>query len=100
VVISVVLYALYETSYKRLATKEDDTAPIWNAARVLGYFGVITMFMFWPWLIIAHFTGLEKFSLPQTWSVFLELLGVCVMDLMFNVSLLVCISLSSPLFAS
>ena len=100
VVISVVFYALYETCYKRLATKEDDTAPIWNVVRVLGYIGVITMFMFWPWLVIAHFTGLEKFELPQSWSVFLELLAVCAMDLTFNFSLLICITLSSPLFAS
>ncbi len=98
--ISVILYALYETFYKRFATTEDDAAPTWNVVRVIGYSGVITLFLFWPAVVIAHFSGLEEFAFPPTWEVFYELLAVCALDLIFNIALLGCITISSPLFAS
>ena len=99
-VISVFLYATYETFYKRLATEDDDTAPVWNTARVLGYTGVINLFLFWPLLIIAHFSGLEPFELPPTMDIFYKLLAVCALDIVFNTALLACITISTPLFTS
>ena len=98
--ISVFFYAVYETFYKRLATREDDTAPVWNTTRVLGYTGIIDLFLFWPLLIIAHFSGLEPFQLPPTLDIFYELLAVVVLDIVFNLALVICISISTPLFAS
>ena len=96
---SVILYAAYETFYKKLATRPDDTAPIWNGVRVTGYVGVHTLLTYWPLLVIVHFMGVETFTLP-TLKQFYLLLALTVLEIVFNGALLVCIALSSPLFTS
>ena len=96
--ITVTLYALFEVLYKRLATRKDDTAPVMNGVRFLGYMGVHTLLWFWPLLIVFHFTGVEVFELPSLDNVALMTLNA-FFDVIFNASLLVCIALSSPLFA-
>ena len=97
---SVCTYAIYEVLYKKFATKKDDSSATLNGLRVLGYTGVHTMLWMWPPFIILHYTGFEPFHFPPT----LELLGLLVlnalMDIVFFGCLLVCIALSSPLYAS
>ena len=96
--ITVILYALFEVLYKKLATKKDDTAPVMNGVRFLGYMGVHTLLWLWPLLIVFHFTGVEVFELPSLDNVGLMTLNA-FLDVIFNAGLLVCIALSSPLFA-
>ena len=96
--ITIITYALFEVLYKRLATKEDDTAPVMNGVRFLGYMGVHTLLWLWPLLIVFHFTGVEVFELPTLDNLGLMTLNA-FLDITFNTSLLACIALSSPLFA-
>ena len=97
-VLTLVLYALFEVLYKKLATKKDDTAPVTNGLRFLGYMGVHTLLWLWPLLIVFHFTGVEVFELPTLDNLGLMTLNA-FLDIIFNAGLLVCIALSSPLFA-
>lgn len=88
-----------EVGFKKFATKPDDPAAVTNGIRGVGYFGVHTLFWFWPLLVVLHFTGLEPFELPSL-SVFKMLLLNSGLDIIFNLSLFVCIALSSPLIAT
>ena len=97
-VLTLILYALFEVLYKKLATKKDDTAPVTNGLRFLGYMGVHTLLWLWPLLIVFHFTGVEVFELPTLDNLGLMTLNA-FLDIIFNAGLLVCIALSSPLFA-
>ena len=94
-----VLFAIYETGYKKFATKPDDPATVLNGARVLGYIGVHTLLWMWPILLIFHFMGVERFELP-TLNMFKLLLLNTFLDVIFNAAYLICIALSSPLFTS
>ena len=98
-VLSVVFYSMMEVGYKKFATREDDTAPIQNSIRGLGYMGVHTLFFMWPLLVILHFTGLETFEFPNL-EIFENLLINVYLELVFNMGLYICIALSSPLFAT
>ena len=99
VILSTVLYSLYEVLYKRLATSHKDTAPIMNTVRMLGLIGIWYLILVAPFLIIAHFTGLERFELPST-RVALLILMSSVLDGFSNILILFGIVLSSPLFIS
>ena len=99
VIVSTVIYSLYEVLYKRLATSQRDTAPIMNTVRMLGLIGIWYMILIAPFLLIAHFTGLERFELPSTRVALLILLS-SVLDGFSNILILFGIVLSSPLFIS
>ena len=94
-----ILYAFFETGYKKFATKQDDPAPVQNGARVLGYIGIHTLLWTWPILPIFHFTGVERFELPNL-NIFKQLVLNTFLDVIYNGTLLICIALSSPLFAT
>ena len=98
-VASTILYAMMEVGYKKYATRPDDPAPVQNGIRGLGYIGVHTLLWVWPLLVVLHFTGLERFELPDL-PTFKSLLLNAFLDLIFNLSLFVCIALSSPLVAT
>lgn len=99
VVISMITYAAVDTFYKKFATRADDTAPVLNGVRILGYFGVHTLLWQWPLLIIVHYAGMERFELPSLDNFYLLLLSA-FLDVIFNSALLVCIAISSPLFTA
>ena len=99
VVLSTIIYSLYEVLYKRFATSPKDTAPIVNTIRILGLIGIWYIILVAPFLIIAHFTGLERFELPSL-NVALEILLNSVLDSFSNILILIGIVLSSPLFIS
>ena len=88
-----------ETTYKRFATAKDDTAALCNGIRVVGYFGVHSMFWMWPPLIILNYTKVEVFEWP-TWEIFELMVLNAALDVVFNGLLFVSIALSSPLFSS
>ena len=98
-VISVLTYALMETTYKRFATAKDDPAALCNGVRFVGYFGVHTLLWMWPPLILLHYTKVEVFEWP-TWEIFRLMVLNAALDVTFNGCLFVAIALSSPLFAS
>jgi len=95
----VIVYALFEVLYKRLATKKDDPAGVMNGVRFLGYIGVHTLLWLWPPIIVLHFARVEVFEWPS-WEILglMVLNGLC--DVIFNGCILVSIVLSSPLFTS
>ncbi|XP_064384579.1 uncharacterized protein LOC135333537 isoform X2 [Halichondria panicea] len=99
-VVAVITYALYETFYKKFATKKDDSIPSINGIRVLGYIGIHTLLWMWPPILIFHYTGFELFHFPPTMKLFGLLVVNALMDIVFNGCLLVAIALSSPLYAS
>jgi len=94
-----IIYATYETFYKKYGTRSDDRSPAWNGIRMVGYVGVHTLLYFWPIIIIVHYMGVETFRLP-TLTDFRLLVAMTLLDMIFNTALLVCIALSSPLLAS
>ena len=99
VIVSTILYSLYEVLYKRFATKKDDTAPIMNTIRLLGLIGIWYIIIVAPFIVIAHFTGLERFELPSI-NVALVILLSSTLDAISNILILLGIILSSPLFVS
>ena len=97
---SVVTYALFQTLYKKFGTKKNDPAATINGIRFLGYIGVHTVVWLWPPFLVLHFSGFEAFAVPYTMELFGLLVLNAIMDIVFNGCLLVCIALSSPLYAS
>ena len=98
--VSVLTYAIFETFYKKFGTKKDDPASTLNGLRFLGYIGVHNLLWLWPPIIILHFTGVEPFEIPPSMELFGMLVLNSFLDIVFNGCLLVCIALSSPLFAT
>ena len=93
------MYATMEVGFKKFVTAPNDPATVQNGIRGVGYMGVHTLLWFWPLLVVLHFTGYERFELPDL-PTFKSLLVNTVLDLIFNLSLFVCIALSSPLITT
>ncbi len=85
-----------EVIFKKFFSRADDPAPIHNGVRGVGYLGVHTLLWVWPVLIILHYSGGEPFELPDLPQLRILLLNA-LLDIVFNLSLFVCIALSSPL---
>ena len=74
-----VLYGLYEVLYKKLACPPEGTSPGRGMifANTFGsLIGCFTLFVLWIPLPILHFTGLEKFELPQGEAAWMLLISV------------------------
>ena len=97
--ISLVLYAVFQTFYKKFGALDDDPAPVFNGIRMLGYIGVQTLLLFWPVLIITHFTGIERFKLP-TLKIFYHILAVVLLSIGIDAGFIICLIVSTPLFTS
>ena len=98
-IVSVITYAMLETGFKKFATAKDDPAALCNGVRLVGYYGIHTLFWMWPPLILLHYTKIEVFELPSVDILKLMVLNA-FLDVGFNGFLFVGISLSSPLFIS
>jgi drug/metabolite transporter (DMT)-like permease len=118
VFLSMFLYALFEVLYKKFATPTSHIEPVtyeispnthttkeidWEAEAApilfLGLTGVETMFFFFLGIPALHFLGWETFEFPTGKA--LELLFINgTLDCIFNVSLLIGIMCTSPLFMS
>lgn len=96
--LSTILYATFEVTYKLKATDSADPVKIPNAFRFLGMIGV-GVILSTPMFPILHYTGVESFAWPNHSALKLILIN-CVLDAVFNTSLLVAIMLTSPLFCS
>eukprot|EP00037_Helgoeca_nana_P032067 m.412003 g.412003 ORF g.412003 m.412003 type:complete len:376 (-) comp28772_c0_seq1:1681-2808(-) len=96
--LSTVLYAGFEVVYKLKATDVTDPVKIANAFRFIGLIGAAVVLAI-PLFPILHYSGVETFELPNSNALKLILLN-CLLDAVFNTSLLVAIMLTSPLFCS
>jgi len=54
---------------------------------------------YWPMILICHYSGYEHLEFP-TGHVAWVFAGTVVLDAIMNVSILLCITLSSPLFVT
>jgi len=98
VVVSTILYALYEVLYKRVVTGNRPSSPS-NALFFLGMAGFWGALIFWPLFFVFHYTGYEKFELPDVNDLG-ELFMNLALDCSYNFLLLLGIMLTSPLFIS
>ncbi|XP_065844597.1 uncharacterized protein [Oscarella lobularis] len=99
VVISTVFYAADQVVYRKLAVHQKDAVPIANAVRFIGLVGVVTVLCYWPIILILDGTNFEEFEWPDGYALKQIALNAAL-DLVYNALLLICITLSSPLFAS
>lgn len=70
-----------------------------EALRAIGTIGAWSI-LFVLFLPILHFTGIETFALPETRELWINLIIVGIMDMTFNVCIVVAIGLSSPLLVN
>lgn len=104
--LSTALYAIFEVAYKKWATHEDDPFPVANSQRFLGLIGCSVMLLAWIFPILNAYPRLTNTSHPV--EVFewptgeaARMIGINVaLDTVFNVSFLIAILLTSPLFVS
>ncbi|RDW71607.1 hypothetical protein BP6252_08170 [Coleophoma cylindrospora] len=97
-----ILYGFYEVLYKKLACPPEGCSPGRGMifANTFGsLMGSFTLLILWIPLPILHFTGLEKFELPQGEAAWLMAISV-LSNAIFSGSFLVLISLTSPVLSS
>jgi len=72
-----------------------------NALSILymGLFGTMGCVAYWPIILICHYSGYETLEFPTGHVAWVFALTV-VLDAIMNVSILLCITLSSPLFVT
>lgn len=116
VVISTLLYAIFEVLYKKVSrvptisispwSEKNNIGPsthtspsIWDSFLFMGLMGLSNIFFFWPISLLLNWTKIEVFEFPEK-PIFIGLLVTTVMDATFNLLLLFSISLTSPLFVS
>jgi hypothetical protein len=96
---SVILYAVYEVFYKRYCCSKDDPHPTANSQRFFGLCGLLTLLLVWPFFFILDHIKYEVFKWPtHEEAMYIAIVAAC--DTLFNVSLVVTILLTSPLFTS
>ncbi|AOA60918.1 putative transporter [Komagataella phaffii GS115] len=106
VIISVgaVLYGLYEVLYKKYLCCPSSLISSRRQASMSNFamsvIGIFNFGLFWAPLVFAHFTGLHKFNLDYSGTIWL-LVGLSVLsNLLFSCSFLALTSLTSPVLSS
>eukprot|EP00301_Raphidiophrys_heterophryoidea_P027185 c9531_g1_i1.p1 GENE.c9531_g1_i1~~c9531_g1_i1.p1 ORF type:complete len:311 (-),score=40.47 c9531_g1_i1:313-1245(-) len=98
---STALYALYEVLAKKHGPKaESKYEQSINTSALLGMMGAFTLVLLWPGLFIVHALGVEPFELPPNSHITGLICLNLVLDTIFNLSMLLGITLTSPLFIS
>ena len=67
--ISVISYAMLEVGFKKWGSKKNDSAPVANSVRFMGYVGLSTMVTLWPCFFILNYTHVETFEWPPLGNV-------------------------------
>jgi len=100
-VMSAILFSVFEVSVKVMEEKHyDEGFLVRDSMYFLGYCGFWVLVL-GPFLLFAcHNFGFEHFDLPPNWESILIVLEVVVLDLVFNMALIVAIALSSPFFVA
>jgi drug/metabolite transporter (DMT)-like permease len=97
-----VLYGLYEVLYKRFACPPEGVSPgrgVVFANTFGALIGTFTLTVLWIPLPLLHWTGIEKFELPEASTCWL-ILAATLSNATFSGSFLVLISLTSPVLSS
>ncbi|RHZ79028.1 hypothetical protein Glove_152g16 [Diversispora epigaea] len=96
-IFSAILCGLCEVIYKKYASPP--TPSILFSNTLTGFMGLTSLLLLWIPLPILHFTGIEKFELPNLYT-FGFILLIALMGVMFNANFMMVISFTSPLFAA
>eukprot|EP00041_Stephanoeca_diplocostata_P011691 m.193357 g.193357 ORF g.193357 m.193357 type:complete len:402 (-) comp18633_c0_seq1:241-1446(-) len=96
---STLLYAIFEVLYKKWACSDDDTVKFANAFRFIGIIGITVLWQTPIYVLLEHVGGVASFEMPSRHAAMLIIIN-CVLDSVFNVSMLLAIMLTSPLFCS
>lgn len=68
--------ALYSVLFTKLIPKSmEDRVSFVN---ILGIIGIVSLLLFWPFLIVFHFSGIENFQLPS-----MEVTGIMTVNVIF-----------------
>jgi len=99
-ILSAILFASYEVATKYIEHRVyDKKFIIRDSLYWLGYNGLIICLVSPPFLLLCHYTGWEKFHLPdrEATMILLELMGF---DLIFNALLVIGIAVANPFLIS
>ncbi|KAJ9458969.1 putative solute carrier family 35 member F5-like [Diplonema papillatum] len=96
---SVWLYAVFQVLVKRYVSCDDDPHPQMNSLRLCGLIGCWCMIWGPLSVLFVHVTGIRRFEPPPAHVVRLVAANGFV-DALFTGSLLICIRLADPTFAS
>ena len=97
-----VMYGLYEVLYKKYACPPEGTSPnrgMMFANTFGSMIGFFTMTVLWIPLPILHFTGIERFELPDRKTASLLFIST-LSNAVFSGSFLILMSLTSPVLSS
>ncbi|RCI01868.1 hypothetical protein CU098_011629 [Rhizopus stolonifer] len=95
--IGAALYGFYEVYYKKYATPSQPT--ILFANMVTGIIGMVTLFVLWIPFPLLHFSGIERFELPDL-ETFGYILAIASMSVIYNATFMAVIALVNPVFAA
>ncbi|KAE8146830.1 hypothetical protein BDV25DRAFT_161679 [Aspergillus avenaceus] len=90
---SAVMYGVYTIVLKKQVGDESRV----NMQLFFGLVGLINMFLLWPGFLIFHFTGLEKFSLPDTGKIWTIILVNSFSSLLSDICWAYAMLLTTPL---
>eukprot|EP00386_Alphamonas_edax_P009550 GDKI01031372.1.p1 GENE.GDKI01031372.1~~GDKI01031372.1.p1 ORF type:complete len:449 (-),score=119.39 GDKI01031372.1:25-1371(-) len=93
------MYALFETTYKKCMHNDNDHQPISSAVVFTGILAVVTVIMWAPMIYILHVTGIEPFHFPSPEHLNV-LMILAVIDSLFVLAMLTACVLCTPLFVS
>jgi solute carrier family 35 protein F5 len=91
--ISAVVYGMYAVLMKKRITDESRI----NMPLFFGFVGAVNFLLFWPGLIILHFTGIETFELPPDGRVMIIILCNSLASLISDMTWAYAVLLMSPL---
>lgn len=94
--ISAIMYGIYAVVMKKRIGNEERV----NMPLFFGLVGLFNVLLLWPGFIILHFTGVEKFELPDTsrvWNIIFVSFFICI-SYLFLPSLTMPSKLTTPYF--
>ncbi|KAK5162226.1 hypothetical protein LTS14_000572 [Recurvomyces mirabilis] len=91
--VSAVLYGLYAVFMKKRI--EDETKV--NMPIFFGLVGLFNVLLLWPGMIILHYTGIEPFQLPPSWSVSAIVVSNSLASLVSDLAWAYAVLLTSPI---
>ncbi|KAH3687912.1 hypothetical protein WICPIJ_001129 [Wickerhamomyces pijperi] len=104
IALGAVLYGLYEVLYKYWVCPSSDVVSSRRQVSFSNFcasiIGGCTLLFVWVVIVIAHVTGVSRFSLPTGWFQWMLIATSVVSNLIFSLSFLSLMSLTSPVLSS
>jgi len=98
-VVACLCFALWEVGFTFITTKYlQMTNQLADTLLFMVGIGMVNLLLFWPFMILLHFTGIESFELPPDWEAALTIATPGFLEMIVTISLLYGITLSSPVF--